>query len=439
MRIGVFGLGYVGSVNATCLAQRGHTVTGVDVNRTKIDLVNAGVSPVKEPGLDAFLRPLVAEGRLRACDDAVGTVLATDLSLVCVGTPSNANGSLRLQYVEHVAEQIGEALRQAHRHHVVIFRSTMLPCTVEDFLIPILTRASGRAPGDGYSVLFHPEFLREGSALFDFEYPPKIVVGCSARDHQGRAAMADLYSSFSVPITFTSIRVAEAVKYIDNIFHALKVAFANEIGNVCKALRVDSHEAMAIFCQDTKLNLSPEYLRPGSAFGGSCLPKDLRAFTYEARSRDVAVPLLEAIALSNEQQKANTLQLVRKTGKRRIGVLGLSFKADTDDLRESPSVDLVEGLLGKGCQVTVYDPVLKLDHLMGANLSYLEEELPHVAAMLRGSIEEVLEESDVLVVANRDQEFADIATKLRPEQVLIDLVRLPSINGHGHNYQGISW
>ena len=439
MRIGVFGLGYVGTVNATCLAERGHTVIGVDVDGDKTALINTGLSPVTERGLAGRLASVVSEGTLRTSSDAVSAVQHTDISIVCVGTPSNGDGSLHLEFVKHVSEEIAHGLRDKRDHHVVVFRSTMLPGTVEDELIPILTATSGRQPGCGYSVVYHPEFLREGSAMFDFENPAKVVVGHRAGDVRGKDALCELYADLDVPITFTTIRVAEAVKYIDNVFHALKVSFANEIGNICKELSVDSHEAMRIFCEDTKLNLSPAYLRPGYAFGGSCLPKDLRALMHEARSRDVATPLLEAIQVSNEHQKARALHLVSRTGKRRIGILGLSFKVGTDDLRESPAVELVEHLLGAGRDVAIYDPHIRLDRLVGANRSLVERKLPHIASLLRSELDDVLRHSDVLVVTNECQEFSDVATRLHPEQILIDLVRLPTLNGHGHNYVGISW
>ncbi len=439
MNISVFGLGYVGCVTAACLARQGHTVVCVDIEQHKIDLINAGSSPVIEEGLSALIVEGVRAGRLCATSSATEAVLRTDLTLVCVGTPSNQNGSLRLEFTERVTTQIGDALRQKRAYHLVTFRSTVLPGTVEDLLLPILARRSGREPDCDFGVAFHPEFLREGSALRDFQHPPKIVIG------QRTAASGDflcrIYPDPPTPVIRTSIHTAEAVKYVDNLFHALKVTFANEVGNTCKALGVDSHEVIRIFCQDRQLNLSPAYLQPGFAFGGSCLPKDLRAFVYEARTRDVKVPLLEAISISNDQQKARALQLVRQTGKRRIGVLGLSFKAGTDDLRESPAVELVEGLLGKGYHVAVYDPNVYLAGLFGANKAYIERELPHIALLLRESLDEVLRESEVVVVTNRNPEFARVLTSLGSDQILIDLVHLPDGSSPSceYRYVGISW
>jgi GDP-mannose 6-dehydrogenase len=437
MRIAVFGLGYVGCVTAACLAARGHSVIGVDVASNKVEMLNAGNSPVFEEGLGELIADGIAGGALRATTDAAEAVLNSDLSLVCVGTPSNTNGSLRLAFVERVAVDIGRALQGKTEYHLVVFRSTVLPGTVEEILVPILTRASGRTRGVDFDVAFHPEFLREGSGILDFEHPPKIVIGVN--DSACGSLLTCIYEGLEAPVIRTSIRVAEAVKYVDNVFHALKVSFANEIGNVCKALSVDSHEVMQIFCADRQLNISPAYLLPGAAFGGSCLPKDLRAFVYEARSHDVQVPLLEAIGHSNDRQKSRALGLVLDTGKKRIGMLGLSFKAGSDDLRESPAVELVKGLIGEGCLVAIYDPNVYLAKLFGANEAYIERELPHVAVLIRDTLQEVLDESDVIVVTNRSPDFSRIAETLRDGQILIDLVGLPSVATSHGEYVGISW
>ncbi len=437
MRIAVFGLGYVGCVTAACLAARGNTVIAIDVAAHKVDMLNSGRSPIIEEGLDELVAAGVALGALRATTRAADAISTSDLSLVCVGTPSNANGSLRLEFIERVAADIGAALADATDFHLVVFRSTMLPGTVEDILMPILSRKSGRRLGQDFGVAYHPEFLREGSAIHDFENPPKIVVG--ERDGSSAQGLVRLYDGFRAPLIRTSIRVAETVKYVDNVFHALKISFANEVGNICRAVSVDSHEVMRIFSEDRVLNISAAYLMPGAAFGGSCLPKDLRALVYEARTHDVPVPLLEAIGVSNDQQKARALRLVRATGKRRIGVLGLSFKAGTDDLRESPAVELVEGLLGKGFEVSIYDPKVYLATIFGANKQYIERELPHVATLLRSSLDDVLATCEVIVIANRDSEFANVKHKVRDGQVLIDLVRLPDTGVSDGEYVGISW
>ena len=439
MRIGVYGLGYVGCVNAAYFARRGHTMIGVEVERRKVGMINDGISPLTEAGLDAVIAETVADGSLRATTEVTATVLSTDFSMICVGTPSNENGSLRLEYIEKIAHQLGDALRLATRHHVIVFRSTVVPGTVEEVLIPILAKVSGKLPGHDFSVVFHPEFLREGMALYDFDHPAKIIIGAVDGDALGAALLASLYGEFTEPVVTTSIRVAEAVKYIDNIFHALKVTFANEIGNICKDLRVDSHEAMRIFCSDHKLNLSSEYLKPGYAYGGSCLPKDLRALLYEAHTRKLRAPLLEAISISNEQQKVRAVELIHRTGKRRIGILGLSFKSATDDLRESPALALVEALVSASYHVTIYDPSVRPGRLRGATQDYVERGLPHVAALLRNSLHDVIEVSEVIVVTNRDTEFAAIGECMRPEQVLIDLVKLPVCNASRGNYVGISW
>jgi GDP-mannose 6-dehydrogenase len=437
MKVAIFGLGYVGCVSAACLARRGHSIVGVDVDHTKVDMVNAGRSPIIEGGLEDLIASGVASGKLSATTDAIEAVCSSDLSLVCVGTPSNGNGSLRLDYVERVAEQIGEGIRQTGPYHLVVLRSTVLPGTVESRLRPILERSSGRTTGKGFGLAVNPEFLREGSALHDFEHPSAIVIG--EWDTASGDATAHLYGGLSAPLFRTTIRVAEAVKYVANVFHALKVTFANEIGNVCKACGVDSHDVMRIFCADTQLNLSPAYLKPGFAYGGSCLPKDLRAFIYEGRSRDVEIPLLEAISRSNDQHKLNAFRLIQRTGKRRIGILGLSFKAGTDDLRESPTVELAEVLLGKGYQVAIYDSNVSLASIFGANKAYIEGELPHIASLLRERVSQVLEESDVVVVANQAAEFFSVPARLREGQILIDLVRLPDVTSARGQYVGICW
>jgi GDP-mannose 6-dehydrogenase len=438
MRVSVFGLGYVGSVSAASFAADGHEVIGVDVNPLKVDSLNEGRSPIVEPGLDDLIRETVADGRLRATTSTRDAVHGSDLSLICVGTPSRRNGSLDLSYLERVSEQIGEALADKPAYHVVVVRSTVLPGTTHDVVIPALERGSGKAYGDGFGVSVNPEFLREGSALHDFRHPPLTLVGHNhAVDAQGTSA---LYAAVDAPLVATSLRVAEMMKYTSNAWHALKVCFANEIGNVCKQLDVDSHEVMRIFCQDEKLNLSPYYLKPGFAFGGSCLPKDVRALQYRAKELDVEIPVVQSILGSNRLQIDHALEMVVATGQKRVGLLGFSFKAGTDDLRESPIVILAEALLGKGYQLKIYDRNVSLARLVGANKEYIEHQIPHLSSLLCDTVDDVIDGSDVIVVGNASPEFAPAMARTRADQTVIDLVRLPIAPEQIEaRYEGICW
>src|SRR6186997_6832 len=405
MKASIFGLGYVGSVSAASFAADGHEVVGVDVNADKVAAVNAGRSPIVEPGLDELLGLGVAEGRLRATTDTADAIQSSEVSLLCVGTPSRKNGSLDLTYLERVCRQIGAALHDKPSYHVVVVRSTVLPGTTHSVVIPALEAESGKTYGDGFGVSVNPEFLREGTALKDFRKPPLTLVGHNhAADATGTMA---LYQSIDAPLVSTSIRVAEMMKYTSNTWHALKVCFANEIGNLCKAVGVDSHEVMDIFCRDEKLNLSSYYLKPGFAFGGSCLPKDVRAMQYRAKEVDLEMPVIESILASNQLQVQHALDLVMDSGKKRIGLLGFSFKAGTDDLRESPIVILAEALLGKGYQLSIYDKNVSIARLVGANKEYIEKQIPHLSSLLCGTIDEVIDGSDVIVVGNSAPEFVE--------------------------------
>jgi GDP-mannose 6-dehydrogenase len=438
MKIGIFGLGYVGSVSAGCLAALGHQVIGVDVNLTKIEMINAGQSPAIEKEMDSLIQEGAQAGRLRAVACAEEAVLASDLSLVCVGTPSAGNGNLDLKYVERVCREIGQVLARKGSFHTVVVRSTMLPGSTEEHVIPILERASGCRAGQDFGVAFNPEFLREGTAVDDFLHPPFTVIG----QHEPRAAevAANLYEGIDAPLLIVPLRVAEMVKYANNSFHALKVAFANEIGNICKRQGIDSHQVMDIFCMDRKLNLSSYYLKPGFAFGGSCLPKDVRALLYNAHRLDLSVPVLEAILPSNDLQIRQGFEMIRQTGYMKVGVLGLSFKAGTDDLRESPMVELIELLIGKGYHVKVYDRNVSLARLQGANRVYIERTIPHIANLMCNSMEEVLSESEVVVVGNRAPEFASVLQQVREDQIVVDVVRILKDTEHlGTRYQGICW
>jgi GDP-mannose 6-dehydrogenase len=437
MKLSVFGLGYVGCVSAACFARAGHEVVGVDVNTTKVGIINSGRSPIVEPGVGELIAEMVAGGRLRATTDARAAVAQTDLSLVCVGTPSRANGSLDLTYVERVCAEIGAGLEGRRGRHTVVIRSTMLPGTVESLVAPTLEAHSGLRAGRDFGVCINPEFLREGTALKDFYAPPFTLVG--ADDEEQAAPLRRLYEQLDAPLFVTAVKAAEMVKYACNCFHALKVSFANEIGNVAKELGIDSHEVMRVFCQDTKLNLSPYYLKPGFAFGGSCLPKDLRALTYKAREVDVEVPVLQAALQSNRLQVERGVEMILRTGRKRVGVLGFSFKAGTDDLRESPMVTLIETLIGKGLQLALYDRDVSLARLVGANKEYIEREIPHISQLMRASVGEVLEHAEVIVVGNRAEEFREIEGRLRDDQLVIDLVRLFEGRVSGGQYEGLCW
>ena len=438
MRVSVFGLGYVGSVSAASLATDGHQVVGVDVSADKVAAINAGRSPIVEPGLEEMLARTVAEGRLRATSDATRAVADTEVSLLCVGTPSRRNGSLDLTYLERVTEQIGLALAAKSAYHVVVVRSTVLPGTTHAVIIPALERASGKRYGEGFGVSVNPEFLREGTALKDFRKPPLTLVGHNhAADASGTIA---LYQAIDAPLVSTTITVAEMMKYTSNTWHALKICFANEIGNLCKRLGVDSHDVMDIFCRDEKLNLSSCYLKPGFAFGGSCLPKDVRALQYRAKEIDVDLPVISQILASNRLQIQRAFDEILETGRKKIGLLGFSFKAGTDDLRESPMVILAEHLLGKGLLLWIYDRNVSLARLVGANKEYIEQQIPHLASLLCATVDEVIGQADVIVVGNQSPEFVDALAHARRDQIIIDLVRLPVVGSLLEaEYRGLCW
>lgn len=436
MKLSVFGIGYVGCVSAACFAKDGHNVIGVDVNPTKVGIINDGKSPIIEPGIGDLIGEAVRSGRLSATTNSAEAVATSDLSLICVGTPSNPNGSLDLRYIARVCEEIGAALKTKERRHVVVIRSTMLPGTIENMVVTVLEKHSGKKVGQDFGVCINPEFLREGTSLKDFYAPPFTLIG--ADDAETAETVRELYAKIEAPVFVTSVKTAEMVKYVCNCFHALKVSFANEVGNICKAIGIDSHEVMDVFCQDTKLNLSPYYLKPGFAFGGSCLPKDLRAITYKAKELDVEVPVLSAILPSNRLQVERAFDMVVQTGKKRIGVLGFSFKAGTDDLRESPMVSLIETLIGKGYQLSIYDRDVSLARLFGANKEYIEREIPHISQLMQTSIDDVIATAEVLLIGNKAEEFQQIRSKLRDGQVMIDLVRLLEQTSD-RTYQGICW
>ncbi len=437
MRISIFGLGYVGAVSAACFAESGHEVIGSDVNPLKVQIFNEGRSPVVEPGVEEIIAQAVKENRLRATTSAVEAVMDSDVSLVCVGTPGHHNGSLDLTYIKNVCKEIGSALETKHRYHVVVMRSTMLPGTIQDVVIPTLEVYSGKKAGRDFGVAINPEFLREGTSIYDFYHPPFTLIG--ADDDEAAALVAKLYSQLNAPLLTVKIKEAEMVKYSCNAFHAVKVTFANEIGNICKALNIDSHKVMEVFCQDTKLNLSPYYLKPGFAFGGSCLPKDVRALTYKARTNDVETPLLSSLNVSNRLQIERAADMVAATGKKQIGILGLSFKAGTDDLRESPMVYLIESLIGKGYKLSIYDKEVELARLFGANREYIEREIPHISSLMRDDIHHVIESSEVILIGKKSEEYRVINDYTNNGRKIIDLVRLIDTDDPPKSYQGICW
>lgn len=436
--ISVFGLGYVGCVSAACFAKEGHSVVGVDVSQSKVDMINAGTATIVEQGIAELVAEVHAAGRLKATSNVADAVNATSISLICVGTPSRANGGLDLSFVERVCAQIGDALRHKRARHTIVIRSTVLPGSTDEIAGVAIARTSGLKPGQDFGLAMNPEFLREGTSIKDFYDPPFTVIGSA--DAATAANVATLYAGINAPIHKVETRVAEMLKYACNCYHGLKVGFANEIGIVCKALGIDSHDVMRLFCEDTKLNVSAAYLRPGFAFGGSCLPKDLRAVTYRAKQLDLDTPILRATLEGNERQVDRAYQMVMAAGHKRVGILGLAFKEGTDDLRESPMVSLIERLIGKGIQMTIYDREVSSARLIGANKEYLEREIPHIWTLMRPAISDVLGASDTIVIGNASKEFRTIEPQLREGQIVIDLVRaFGQRRSDGTTYEGICW
>ncbi|HEX3107128.1 MAG TPA: nucleotide sugar dehydrogenase [Terriglobales bacterium] len=437
MKVSVFGLGYVGTVSAGCLAQSRHEVVGVDPVSAKVDLINQGQSPIIEAEINEIISSAVKSGRIRATQDAVQAILDTELSFICVGTPSQVNGNLDLSYIRRICEQIGEALKQKSARHTVVIRSTILPGTMRNIVIPVLQEVSGKKAGTDFGVCHNPEFLREGSAVKDFNFPAQTVVG--ELDQKSGDALAELYKEIDAPLMRTDLETAEMVKYVNNSWHALKIGFANEIGNLCKAFSIDAHQAMKIFCQDTKLNISSAYLTPGFAFGGSCLPKDLRAISYQAKMHDLQLPILTSILPSNEMQVAKGLQLIMQRGHKQIGVLGFSFKAGTDDLRESPVIEVIERLIGKGHDLRIYDKNVKLAKLVGANREFILNRIPHISRLMVDDVDAVLKHAQTVVIGNNDPEFRQVPARLREDQFLVDFVRVVPGKSQNGKYDGICW
>lgn len=438
MNISVFGLGYVGCVSAVCLARMGHNIIGADVNIEKVKMLNSGMSPVVEPGLEEEIKLRIKNGNLCATLDASFAVSNSELSFVCVGTPSNSNGSINLTYVKRVCEEIGAALSKKPKYHVVAIRSTVLPGVIEDKLIPVIEQTSNKKNTKGFSLCMNPEFLREGTAIEDFFNPPKIVIG--TMDKRSGDILESSYKNIDSPVFKCDIRTAEMIKYVDNCFHALKISFANEIGRMCKTIGIDSRKVMDIFCADTKLNISKAYLKPGFAFGGSCLPKDLRALNYKLKTNDIEVPVLSSILASNEEHIKFAFDKIASFGKKKIGLIGLSFKSNTDDLRESPLVEIVERLIGKGYDVKVYDPNVSLAKVVGANKEYINNHIPHISRVLVDDIREILDNSKVIVIVNKFDSIEKCLVEAidKTEVIFIDYTRLDESRTFDRgNYHGM--
>src|SRR5437867_7618769 len=437
--ISVFGLGYVGTVTAACLAHKGNQVLGVDLSRSKVETLDAGQSPIVEPRVTELIAECNRACRLHATSDAEAAVLKTEISFLCVGTPSLRNGKLDLGHIEPVCREIGRALQKKNSFHLIVLRSTVLPGTAESIVVPTLEKASGKYMGKDFGVCVNPEFMREGTAVADFLEPSMTVIGSSDPSHS--AMLRDLYAWAPGRIFETSFRSAEMVKYLCNAWHAVKVAFANEVGTLAKELGVDAEAVVEIFTADNRLNISPAYLKPGFAFGGSCLPKDVRAMNYRAKELDLKLPLFEAILPSNELHLQRAVEMVLNTGKKKIAMLGLIFKAATDDLRESPQGQLVKRLLGEGRQIQIWDDNVSLGRVIGSTRRYIEDVIPHIGSLLSSNLEQVLENAEVVIVGTRGIDRDALRASLKPQQIAIDLVNLEKsrrLNGHAF-YKGICW
>lgn len=436
--ISIFGLGYVGAVSLACLARDGHQVIGVDIDATKLELVRSGRSPIIESGMQELMHAVVNGGSVAVTDSLRHAVLATDVSFVCVGTPPRPNGNQDLSALLRLAEEIGSVLPEKRTHHLLVIRSTVKPGTIEEVIKPALEASSGLRCGSDFSLCFQPEFLREGSSISDFDNPPFTIVG--TEDELAWEELRAIFGHLPCEMVRTSIRTAEMLKYACNAFHALKVTFANEMGRVCQSVGVDPHEVMKLLCMDRQLNISPAYLRPGFAFGGSCLPKDLKALLYLAKTNDIELPMLANVMASNKVHVDHAISRVLESGKHRIGIVGLSFKQGTDDLRESPLVSMVECFIGKGLEVCIYDPSVNVARLVGANRKFIEESIPHIASLMTGDVRTLVECSEVLVIAMKTPEvLAALAAHTQPSQIALDLTKLPERRAGQAEYRGVCW
>ncbi|MGB0909720.1 MAG: nucleotide sugar dehydrogenase [Nitrospirales bacterium] len=438
MNISIFGLGYVGAVSLGCLARDGHHVVGVDLDQTKLDLIRQGATPIIEEGMEALMSNAKTCGLVTVTDNALDGVHQSDVSFVCVGTPARSNGSQDLSAIKRLSEQVGSAIKSKTGYHVLVIRSTVFPGTVEDIIIPIIERHSSKRKGEDFDVCFQPEFLREGTSIKDYDNPPFTVVGTDSE--RAEKVLRDLFGHLPCEFVVTTIRTAEMLKYACNIFHALKATFANEVGRLAQSMDVDSHSVMNLVCRDTRLNISPAYLRPGFAFGGSCLPKDLKAMLYVAKSQDVSVPMLSNVLTSNAVHIDHAIDTVLESGKKSVGLIGLSFKSGTDDLRESPLVVMAERFIGKGLDLHIYDPEVNVARLMGANRRFIEETIPHIASLMTKSCENLVDQAEVLIVGLNDKAIMEVLyDKTREDQMILDLVNIPSKDRIRGNYRGVCW
>jgi len=436
MNISIFGLGYVGCVSLGCLARNGHNVIGVDVSETKVKQINSGLPTIIEKDIDLIIREEHDKRRISATTDYSRAILETDISIIAVGTPSSSTGHLNLEYIYKVAENFGRILRAKDQFHVIAIRSTVLPGTSAKFA-DIIEEYSGKQRNVDFAMVSNPEFLREGTAVHDYYHPPLTLIGSDSPE--GAEKVASLYRQLPAEVVITEVRVAEIMKYVNNTFHALKVSFGNEIGNICSALKIDSHKVMEIFCKDKELNISPYYFKPGFAFGGSCLPKDLKGLQTLAHDHYVKTPLIESIDKTNELQISRAVEMIQQTKKRKLGFLGLSFKAGTDDLRNSPAVALIETLLGKGYEIAIYDQNVHLSNLTGTNKEYIDTHIPHLSRLMKAQISDLMKESEIIIVNNKEKEYIDILTNVEWEHPIIDMVRLPQEIREKKNYKGINW
>jgi GDP-mannose 6-dehydrogenase len=436
MNISVFGLGYVGCVSVGCLARNGHNVIGVDVNEAKVRQINNGLPTIIEKDIDLIIQEECSRNRIVATTDYVSAIEKTDVSIIAVGTPSGLNGHLNLSYIFEVANHFGQVMKQKNTFHIIAIRSTVLPGTVEKFS-GIIEEISQKKNNVDFAVVSNPEFLREGTAVFDYTHPPFTLIGASNKD--AAATIASLYTHLPAEIIITDIKVAEIMKYVNNSFHALKIAFANEIGNICSAIKIDSHKVMEIFCTDRELNISPCYFKPGFAYGGSCLPKDLKGLQTLAHDLYLRLPVIESIDKANELQIHRAIELIQQTGKKRIAFLGISFKTGTDDLRSSPAVAIAEALIGKGYDIRIYDKNVHLSKLRGANREFIDVHIPHLSKLMVNQLGKLIDDVDVIVVSNRESEYIDVLLESESSAIIIDMVRLPDPIRLRVNYVGINW
>ncbi|MDF2188460.1 nucleotide sugar dehydrogenase [Paraflavitalea sp. CAU 1676] len=436
MNISVFGLGYVGCVSVGCLAKNGHNVIGVDVSEIKVKQINSGLATIIEKDIDIIIQEEHSRKKIVATTDYASAILKTDVSIVAVGTPTGLNGHLNLSYIFDVADHFGKVIKKKKTFHVIAIRSTVLPGTAEKFA-RIIEHSSGKKNNTDFAVVSNPEFLREGTAVYDYYHPPITLIGAS--NSKAADIIVSLYSQLPGEVIVTDIQVAEIMKYVNNSFHALKIAFANEVGNICSAMKIDSHKVMEIFCTDHELNISSCYLKPGFAYGGSCLPKDLKGLQTLAHDLYVRVPVIESIDKTNELQIARAIELIQNTGKRRIAFLGISFKPGTDDLRSSPAVTIAEALIGKGYDVKIYDKNVNLSKLNGANREYIDIHIPHLSKLMVNQLGELIDDVDVIIVSNREAEYVDVLLETESSAIIIDMVRLPDPIRLRRNYVGINW